>query len=93
MNLITYYFRDPITMGLTSSTSSSSPGLSDIRETNIVRKPRGNASRINVKSKCFDAHLVVDGALSYKFDDGTDVVIEIKDEDALKTVEIINAEL
>ena len=25
MNLITYYFRDPITMGLTSSTSSSSP--------------------------------------------------------------------
>ena len=91
--LIIYYFRDPITMGLTSSTSSSSPGLSDIRETNIVRKPRGKASRINVKSKCFDAHLVVDGALSYKFDDGTDVVIEIKDEDALKTVEIINAEL
>ena len=70
--------------------SSSSPGLSDIRETNIVRKPRGKASRINVKSKCFDAHLVVDGALSYKFDDGTDVVIEIKDEDALKTVEIVN---
>ena len=80
-------------MGLTSSTSTSSPGLSDIQETHIVRKPRGKASRINVKSKCFDAHLVVDGALSYKFDDGTDVAIEIRDEDALKTVEIVNTEL
>ena len=78
-------------MGLTSSTSSSSPGMSDIQTTNIVRKPRGKACRINVKSKCFDAHLVIDGALSYKFDDGMDVTIEIKNEDALKTVEILNS--
>lgn len=90
LNIMAYTIRDPITMGLTSSTSTSSPGLSDIRETNISRKPRGKASRLSVKSKCFDAHLVVDGALSYKFDDGMDVAIEIKDEDALKTVEIVN---
>ena len=79
-------------MGLTSSTSSSSPGLGDMRlsASNIMRKPRGKACRINVKSKCFDAHLVIDGGLSYKFDDGMDVLIEIRDEDALKTVEIIN---
>lgn len=75
-------------MGMTSSTSTSSPGMSDIRTANTVRKSRGKACRINVKSKCFDAHLVIDGALSYKFDDGMDVIIEIKDEDALKTVDM-----
>ena len=83
-------YRDPITMGLTSATSSSSPGMLDIQAANNVRKPRGKASRIDVKSKCFDAHIVIDGAMSYKFDDGTDVIIEIKDEDALKTVDLIN---
>ena len=77
-------------MGLTSSTSSSSPGMLDTQVASSMRKPRGKASRINVKSKCFDAHIVIDGAMSYKFDDGTDVLIEIKDEDALKTIDLIN---
>ena len=76
-------------MGLTSSTSSSYPGTMDSQSSNSVRRPRGKASRIDVKSKCFDAHLVIDGSMSYKFDDGTDVIIEIKDEDALKTVELV----
>lgn len=89
LNVMAYTIRDPISMGLTSSTSSSSPGMMDIKGSNSARKPRGKASRIDVKSKCFDAHLVIDGSLSYKFDDGTDAIIEIKDEDALKTVELI----
>ena len=76
-------------MGLTTATSSSSPGTFDSQNLNSPRKPRGKASRIIVKSKCFDAHLVIDGSLSYKFNDGTDATIEIKDEDALKTVELV----
>ena len=75
-------------MGVTSSSSSSSPGMVDLQGSQGGRKPRGKASRIDVKSKCFDAHLVIDGSLSYKFNDGTHAVIEIKDEDALKTVEM-----
>ena len=86
LNVMAYTIRDPISMGLTSSSSSSSPGM-DL-EGYSGRKPRGKASRIDVKSKCFDAHLVIDGSLSYKFDDGTQAIIEIKDEDALKTMQL-----
>ena len=41
-----------------------------------------------MKSKCFDASLVIDGSLSYKFNDGTKAVIELLDEDALRTVQL-----
>ncbi len=34
--------------------------------------------------RCFDACLVIDGSLSFKFNDGMRAVIEIKDEDALR---------
>ena len=90
LNVMAYTIRDPISMGLTSATSLSPERILDIQTPTSSRKPRGKASRINVKSKCFDAHLVIDGAMSYKFDDGMEVVIEIKDEDALKTIEISN---
>ncbi len=48
--------------------------------------PRGFANRIRVKSRCFDAHLVVDGGLSYIFNDGSEVTMELHAEDALRTV-------
>jgi len=47
-----------------------------------------NCRKIAVKSRCFDACLVIDGSLSYKFNDGTKAIIEILDEDALRTVQL-----
>lgn len=35
----------------------------------------------------WDAHLVIDGGFSYKFNDGAIATLEIHDEDALKSVE------
>ncbi|XP_045625914.1 NAD kinase 2, mitochondrial [Procambarus clarkii] len=49
-------------------------------------KPRGFAKSIDVKSRCFDASLVIDGGLSFTFNDGTRALLEIHDEDALRTV-------
>ena len=73
LNLMTYTLRDPVSAGT----------FPDMAE----KKPRGKAKRIEVKSRCFDACLVVDGSLSYKFNDGTRAIIELKDEDALRTVQ------
>uniref|UniRef100_A0A914ULU5 Uncharacterized protein n=1 Tax=Plectus sambesii TaxID=2011161 RepID=A0A914ULU5_9BILA len=39
--------------------------------------PRGFADSITVKSRCFDAHLVVDGGLSYIFNDGSEATLAI----------------
>lgn len=50
--------------------------------------PRGFADKIRIKSKMFDACVVLDGGLSYKFNDGAIATFEILDEDALKTVEL-----
>jgi len=71
-----YTLRDPISVG-------TFPSASEFR-------PRGKAKKVAVKSKCFDACLVVDGSLSYKFNDGTKAVIEILEEDALRTVQLYN---
>ncbi|XP_047496636.1 NAD kinase 2, mitochondrial-like [Penaeus chinensis] len=49
-------------------------------------KPRGFARSIAVKSRCFDASLVIDGGLSFTFNDGTRALLEIHDVDALRTV-------
>ncbi|KAJ1519288.1 hypothetical protein ONE63_004587 [Megalurothrips usitatus] len=51
-------------------------------------EPRGFASRIEVKSRCLDAGLVVDGGLSFRFNDGTVAILEIHECDALRTVEL-----
>lgn len=51
-------------------------------------EPRGFASRIEVKSRCLDAGLVVDGGLSFRFNDGTVAILEIHESDALRTVEL-----
>jgi len=69
-----FTLRDPISVG-------TFPNPSELR-------PRGKAKKISVKSKCFDACLVVDGSLSFKFNDGTKAVIELLDEDSLRTVQL-----
>ncbi|KAG8228457.1 hypothetical protein J437_LFUL009108 [Ladona fulva] len=52
-------------------------------------RPRGYATRIVVKSRCFDAGLVVDGGVSFSFNDGTSAILEIHDPDALLTVNLL----
>ena len=69
-----YTLRDPISVG-------TYPSPSEL-------KPRGKARNIVVKSKCFDACLVIDGSLSFEFNDGTKAVIELLDEDSLRTVQL-----
>ncbi|CAH1117127.1 unnamed protein product [Phaedon cochleariae] len=49
-------------------------------------KSRGFASKIEIKSNCFDACLVVDGGVSFCFNDGTIALMEILPEDSLRTV-------
>ena len=53
-------------------------------------KPRGFARSIQVKSRCFDASLVIDGGVSYTFNDGTFAYLEIRPEDSLKTVTLLD---
>uniref|UniRef100_A0A0R3RX77 NAD kinase 2, mitochondrial n=1 Tax=Elaeophora elaphi TaxID=1147741 RepID=A0A0R3RX77_9BILA len=48
--------------------------------------PRGLVKRLRLHSRCYDAHLVIDGRVAYKFNDGAEAVLEIHPEDALKTV-------
>ena len=50
--------------------------------------PRGFADRIRIKSKMFDACVVLDGGLSYKFNDGAIATFEMREEDALKTIDL-----
>ncbi|CAG0880502.1 unnamed protein product [Darwinula stevensoni] len=67
-----YTIRDPITMG--------------VLPTPLDRKPRGFARSVDVKSRCVDASLVVDGSLSFRFNDGTSATLEVLDSDALRTI-------
>lgn len=52
------------------------------------KNPRGFADTIKIKSRMFDATIVLDGGLSYKFNDGSIALFECKLEDALKTVQL-----
>ena len=69
-----YALRDPVSVGTFPSPQEG--------------RSRGKAKVVKVKSKCFDACLVIDGSLSYKFNDGTKAIIELLDEDALRTVQL-----
>ena len=51
-------------------------------------KPRDFVSKLEIKSNCYDASLVVDGGVSFDFNDGTIVFLEIRPEDALRTVSL-----
>lgn len=47
---------------------------------------RNFADKIGVKSHCVDAGLVIDGSVSFPFNDGTQALLELRPEDALMTV-------
>lgn len=49
-------------------------------------KSRGFAQKVEIKSNCYDASLVIDGGVSVNFNDGTIILLEILPEDALRTV-------
>ncbi|XP_014662053.1 PREDICTED: NAD kinase 2, mitochondrial-like [Priapulus caudatus] len=49
---------------------------------------KGFAKTMTVRSRCWDACIVVDGGLSFIFNDGAMVHLEILPEDALKTVSL-----
>ncbi|CAL4082936.1 unnamed protein product, partial [Meganyctiphanes norvegica] len=51
-------------------------------------KPRGLTKSVLIRSRCFDASLVIDGGLSYSFNDGTRALLEINESDALRTVSL-----
>lgn len=53
--------------------------------------PKGCESRqfvnkLFVQSMCLDASLVIDGSISYPFNDGTKILLETKPEDSLVTM-------
>ncbi|KAK2718215.1 NAD kinase 2, mitochondrial-like [Artemia franciscana] len=72
LSMMAYTIRDPVSVG-----TLPKPG---------EMKPRGFANKVEMKSRCFDAALVIDGGLSFKFNDGTLAIFEMHDDDALKTV-------
>jgi NAD+ kinase len=51
--------------------------------------PRGFAKKIEIKSRCFDGGLVVDGGVFIKFNQGTTATLEVYSSDALRTVKLI----
>ncbi|VDP15480.1 unnamed protein product [Onchocerca flexuosa] len=46
---------------------------------------RGFAKRIRVRSRCTNAHIVLDGNVSIPFNSGTEVLLEIHESDALRS--------
>ncbi|XP_034403246.1 NAD kinase 2, mitochondrial [Cyclopterus lumpus] len=49
-------------------------------------RQRGFASRVSVRSRCWDACMVVDGGTSFEFNDGAIATISMSEEDRLRTV-------
>lgn len=39
--------------------------------------PRGLVKRLRLHSRCYDAHLVIDGRVAYKFNDGAEAIFEV----------------
>lgn len=57
--------------------------------TRFQNNPRDFAKKITVKSRMTDASIVIDGGLSYKFNDGSNATFEMFEEDALRTIKLI----
>lgn len=51
-----------------------------------VPSVKGFANKLQIRSRMWDANLVIDGGFSYKFNDGATASLEIHEEDALKSV-------
>ncbi|XP_023663974.1 NAD kinase 2, mitochondrial isoform X1 [Paramormyrops kingsleyae] len=49
-------------------------------------RQRGFASRVCVRSRCWDACMVVDGGTSFEFNDGAIATISLNEEDQLRTI-------
>ncbi|XP_063068274.1 NAD kinase 2, mitochondrial isoform X2 [Engraulis encrasicolus] len=49
-------------------------------------RQRGFANRVCVRSRCWDACMVVDGGTSFEFNDGAIATISLSEDDQLKTV-------
>jgi NAD+ kinase len=56
--------------------------------TDFHQNPRGFAKTIEVKSRMTEANIVIDGGLSYKFNDGANATFDILEEDALRTISL-----
>lgn len=53
-------------------------------------RQRGFASRVCVRSRCWDACMVVDGGTSFEFNDGAIATVSMSEEDQLRTVILEN---
>ncbi|XP_037609065.1 NAD kinase 2, mitochondrial isoform X2 [Sebastes umbrosus] len=53
-------------------------------------RQRGFASKVSVRSRCWDACMVVDGGTSFEFNDGAIATISMSEEDQLRTVDLDN---
>lgn len=53
-------------------------------------RQRGFANRVCVRSRCWDACMVVDGGTSFEFNDGAIATITMNEEDQLRTVLLEN---
>ncbi|KAI3385650.1 hypothetical protein SNEBB_000057 [Seison nebaliae] len=64
--------------------------IRDMITSNLFKgiKSFGFAKKIKIRSRCFDASLVIDGSLSYPFNDGAFAMITIHPEDALTTISL-----
>ncbi|KAG7240899.1 hypothetical protein INR49_023473 [Caranx melampygus] len=51
-------------------------------------RQRGFASKVCVRSRCWDACMVVDGGTSFEFNDGAIATISMSEEDQLRTVDL-----
>ncbi|XP_072173023.1 NAD kinase 2, mitochondrial-like [Diadema setosum] len=52
--------------------------------------PRGFARKIVIRSRCWDASLVIDAGSSFVFNDGAIATMEIHEEDALNTIQLLD---
>ncbi|KAM9841572.1 NAD kinase 2, mitochondrial [Aulostomus maculatus] len=53
-------------------------------------RQRGFASKVCVRSRCWDACMVVDGGTSFEFNDGAIATVSMSEEDQLRTVVLEN---
>ncbi|KAH7642798.1 NAD kinase 2, mitochondrial [Dermatophagoides farinae] len=56
--------------------------------TNFTNNPRDFARKIVIKSRMTDAHIVIDGGLSYSFNDGSKASFEMFEQDALRAIKL-----
>lgn len=49
-------------------------------------EPKGFARTLQIRSRCIEASLVIDGGIAYPFNDGAKVLLEVYPEDSLLTV-------